>query len=77
MLPTKVEITSSELAHAVNQHLARKFGSKANHGPYVSAIEFEYKHKQVSVPESVKITLTLADHGSTGLYDMHEGWEKP
>ena len=76
MLPTKIEITSSELAGAINDHLARKFGSKANHGPYVAAIEFEYKHKQVSVPESVKITLTLADYGKTGLYDMQEGWGK-
>ena len=76
MIPTKIEITSSELAFAINEHLARKFESKPNKGPYVAAIEFMFEHKPVSVPESVKITLTVADCGKTGLSNPHEGLEK-
>ena len=70
----KIKITCSELADAINAHLARKFESKTNKGPYVSAIEFEYEHKQVSVPEFATITLSLEpEYGKTGLY---KGWGK-
>ena len=69
----EIKITCSELAYAINKHLAHKFQSKINRGVHVSAIEFEHEQQKVSIPEFATITLTPEKEvGQTGLY---KGWE--
>mgnify|MGYP003141441103 CR=1 FL=1 len=74
----KIEISCSELAHAINKHLQDKFQSKVNKGPFVKGIYVEHEYiaengkwakDEMQVGEDAIISLILEDRcGKTGLY---------